>query len=114
MTNSTVPINFLESDDAKKILISDTCVGCRSDSPFDFAFEFAYQPIVDFASRTIFAHEALVRGPNGESAASILAQVNDHNRYQFDQLGRVKAVKGAAGIRNARILADQFLTQRRL
>jgi EAL domain-containing protein (putative c-di-GMP-specific phosphodiesterase class I) len=37
------------------------CVGCRNDSPFELAFEFAYQPIVDFSSRTIFGHETLVR-----------------------------------------------------
>ncbi|MDO9203529.1 MAG: EAL domain-containing protein, partial [Hydrogenophaga sp.] len=33
----------------------------------------------------MFAREALVRGPNGESAASVLAQVNEANRYRFDQ-----------------------------
>lgn len=84
---STLPIFSQSSGDG---VASGACVGCRSDSPFDFEFEFSYQPIVDFASRTIIGHEALVRGPNGESAASILAQVNDSNRYQFDQLCRVK------------------------
>lgn len=102
---STIPI-FSENGDP---IASGACVGCRTDIPFDFAFEFAYQPIVDFASRTIFAHEALVRGPNGESAASILAQVNDSNRYQFDQLCRVKAVQGAAGLGMQEFLSINFL-----
>lgn len=48
------------------------CPGCRDDEPIGFDFEFAYQPIVNFATRSIYAHEALVRGPKGESAASVL------------------------------------------
>jgi len=39
--------------------------------------------------RSIFGYEALVRGPNGESAYSVLSQVNDDNRYAFDQACRV-------------------------
>eukprot|EP01034_Spumella_vulgaris_P013098 gene13098-16703_t len=46
-------------------------------------------------TRTTFAYEALVRGVNGESAASILDQVNDDNRYRFDQACRVKAIERA-------------------
>jgi EAL domain-containing protein (putative c-di-GMP-specific phosphodiesterase class I) len=103
---ATVPIFPDNSDDVKA---SGACVGCRSDSPFELEFEFAYQPIVNFASRTIFAHEALVRGPNGESASSILAQVNDSNRYRFDQLCRVKAVEGAARLGMQEFLSINFL-----
>ncbi len=58
----------------------------------------AFQPIVDLESQTIFAHEALVRGPQGESAASILAQVTDENRYQFDQSARVCAITAASAL----------------
>ena len=102
----SLPIYSQNSDDA---VASGACVGCRSDSPFEFEFEFAYQPIVDFGKRTIFAHEALVRGQNGESAASILAQVNDGNRYRFDQLCRVKAVQGAALLGMQEFLSINFL-----
>lgn len=102
---STVPI-FSESGDP---IASGACVGCRSDQPFELEFEFAYQPIVDFATRTIFGHEALVRGANGESAASILAQVNESNRYRFDQLCRVKAVQGAARLGMQEFLSINFL-----
>lgn len=109
MANPTIPVFLQGADDAESQVASLACVGCRSDSPFDFAFEFAYQPIVDFGSRTIFAHEALVRGPNGESASSILAQVNDSNRYQFDQLCRVKAVQGAARLGMQEFLSINFL-----
>ena len=72
-----------------------TCSGCRDDLPLGFAFEMAFQPIVDVASQRIWGHEALVRGPNGESAASILANVTEDNRYRFDQACRVKAIEAA-------------------
>jgi EAL domain-containing protein (putative c-di-GMP-specific phosphodiesterase class I) len=44
-------------------------------------------------STSPFAYEALVRGVNGESAAFILGQVNDGNRYRFDQACRVRAIE---------------------
>jgi len=49
----------------------------------------AFQPIVDVQDGSVYAYEALVRGPQGESAASMLAQVN---RHAFDQHCRVKAI----------------------
>lgn len=55
----------------------------------------AFQPIVDIASQRVWGHEALVRGPNGEAAASILANVSDNNRYRFDQACRIKAIQTA-------------------
>ncbi len=73
-----------------------TCRACREGAGLDFGFSMAFQPIVDVSNRTIFAHEALVRGTNGESAASVLAQVNDSNRYRFDQAARVSALTVAA------------------
>ncbi|MEH3106203.1 MAG: EAL domain-containing protein [Sphingomonas fennica] len=55
----------------------------------------AFQPIVDYRNGNIFAYEALVRGPEGEGAASVLSQVNDDNRYAFDQQCRVTAIRTA-------------------
>jgi EAL domain-containing protein (putative c-di-GMP-specific phosphodiesterase class I) len=54
----------------------------------------AFQPIVDFNGR-VWGYEALVRGPNGESALSVLSQVNDAIRYRFDQAARVLAIETA-------------------
>ncbi|MGV3742038.1 MAG: EAL domain-containing protein [Burkholderiaceae bacterium] len=71
------------------------CSGCR-ESVLDFAFDYAFQPIVDLREQTIFAHEALVRGANGEAASTVLQRVNEANRYAFDQACRVKAVSSAA------------------
>jgi len=75
----------------------------------DIQIEFAYQPIVDVTNRSIYAFEALVRGPQGQSAASVLAQVNDQNRYRFDQACRMKAVEGAARLGMTQLLSINFL-----
>lgn len=88
---------------------SKGCVACRRPNELGFEFEYAYQPIVNVNTRTIFAHEALVRGPNGESAQSVLSKVNDHNRYQFDQACRVKAVATAARLGMQSYLSINFL-----
>lgn len=85
------------------------CQGCRnaSGTPLDFAF--AYQPIVDLRDHSVFAHEALVRGVNGEGAMSILEQVNDQNRYQFDQMCRTRAIATAAQLGMTEHLSINFL-----
>lgn len=88
---------------------SPGCKRCQSLDELDFEFTFAYQPIVDFHARTIFAHEALVRGVNNEPAYSVLARVNDDNRYRFDQACRVEAVKGAAQLGIQEFLSINFL-----
>ena len=69
------------------------CDACGNAERVGFSFEFAYQPIADVQTHQVFAHEALVRGPQGEGAASVLAQVNELNRYRFDQACRVKAIE---------------------
>jgi len=72
------------------------CNGCRDGADFELPFSMAFQPIVDIRSGDVFAHEALVRGPNGEGAGSVLAQVSDTNRYAFDQQCRVRAIQLAS------------------
>jgi EAL domain-containing protein (putative c-di-GMP-specific phosphodiesterase class I) len=85
------------------------CGKCRTAEPLDFDIAFAYQPIVDLETRTIYAHEALVRGANGEGAWSVLSRVTDDNRYQFDQACRVQAIKGAAELGIRERLSINFL-----
>ncbi|MBP2227055.1 EAL domain-containing protein (putative c-di-GMP-specific phosphodiesterase class I) [Azospirillum agricola] len=58
----------------------------------------AFQPIVDVAAGGIWAHEALVRGTEGQGAGWVLGQVNEGNRYSFDQSCRVKAIELASGL----------------
>ncbi len=72
------------------------CQGCRDGSEFALPFSMAFQPIVDVVSGATFAHEALVRGPGGEGAYTVLSAVDDTNRYAFDQQCRVKAIEMAA------------------
>ncbi len=75
------------------------CQGCKLGNR-DFDIAMAFQPIVDVASRRVFAFEALVRGSAGQGAAEVLASVTPENRYAFDQRCRVAAIEGAvaAGI----------------
>jgi EAL domain-containing protein (putative c-di-GMP-specific phosphodiesterase class I) len=56
----------------------------------------AFQPIVDLAVGEVFAHEALVRGTEGQSSGTVLAQVDAGARYGFDQQCRIKAIELAA------------------
>ncbi|MEH0108928.1 EAL domain-containing protein [Tersicoccus sp. MR15.9] len=76
------------------------CSACRNGDELDIAFSMAFQPIVDVDKGTPFAYEALVRGPEGQGALTVLDQVTDANRYGFDQSCRVKAIETAmaAGI----------------
>ena len=71
------------------------CEGCRDDVPLPFEFKMAFQPIVDLHANRIWGFEALVRGPNGEPARSVLSQMTDATRYRFDQAARVMAIETA-------------------
>lgn len=57
-----------------------------------FEFSMAFQPVVDLAAGCVYAYEALVRGPAGESARTVLGKVTAANRYAFDQSCRTKAI----------------------
>ncbi len=85
------------------------CEACACGEGLEFQFTFAFQPIVDVATRTVFAYEALVRGLNGESAGDILSRVNTQNRYAFDQICRVKAVKLASRLDMKSLLSINFM-----
>lgn len=86
-----------------------SCAECLNGAGLDFEFTMAFQPILDFETRTIYAHEALVRGLNSESAATILSRVTDINRYRFDQACRVKALQWAAKLKIETYLRINFL-----
>lgn len=72
------------------------CAGCREGKDLGFELSMAFQPIVDVAAGRVWGYEALVRGTDGASAASVLAAVDDESRYRFDQACRVKAIETAA------------------
>lgn len=66
------------------------CKNCKNTLDIDFTF--AFQPIVNVKERAIFAYEALVRGVKGEGAYEILSQIDDNNRYSFDQACRIRSI----------------------
>lgn len=72
----------------------------------------AFQPVVDLAGGRIYAYEALVRGPAGEAAETVLNKVSLANRYAFDQSCRVKAIDLASRLglqRSGASLAINFI-----
>lgn len=81
-----------------KPLAPQGCVGCKEATPLPIEIDFAFQPIVDLRSKTVFACEALVRGAGGESAATVLSQIDEGNRYRFDQRCRQVAIATAASL----------------
>lgn len=69
------------------------CAACKDKALLPFDFTMAFQPIMDLDTNRPAAYEALVRGMDGESAATVLSWVDDSNRYRFDQACRVKAIE---------------------
>ncbi|MDG3064730.1 EAL domain-containing protein [Thauera mechernichensis] len=104
MTNTEFPLHTPRSES----LLPD-CGRCRALPPLPFDFTMAFQPIIDLDSGSSWAWEALVRGPNGESAASVLAKLTDENRYQFDQRCRTKAIELAHQLGLSSRLSINFL-----
>lgn len=87
--------------------VNGECKNCQSDLPFSFTM--AFQPIVDLSTSSVFAHEALVRGVNGESAWSVLSQVTPKDLYAFDQACRVRAIEMASQLGMTSKLSINFL-----
>lgn len=102
--NLTFPIDFEPLTGTP-----EDCANCGNAQGVGFDFDYAYQPIVDVERKAVFAHEALVRGPNGEGAYSVLSQVNEENRYRFDQACRVKAIRGASRLGIEEYVSINFL-----
>lgn len=85
------------------------CGVCSDETALSFDFTMAFQPIIDFEEKEVFAQEALCRGLNGESAGEIIARANSENLYKFDQTCRVKAVRLASKLNVKSFLSINFL-----
>ena len=77
-------------------IAESACRACAEGIAQPFPFTMAFQPIVSASARSVLAYEALVRGPSGEPAASVLGRVTRRNRYAFDQSCRRTAIHLAA------------------
>lgn len=93
----------------EKLFDHSNCDECACGVGLDFSFTFAFQPIVNADTKTVYAYEALVRGLEGQGALSVLSNVNEKNRYAFDQICRVKAVKLAARLGMEPLLSINFM-----
>ncbi|MAD43863.1 MAG: diguanylate phosphodiesterase [Oceanospirillaceae bacterium] len=85
------------------------CAACRDGKPLAFNITVALQPIVHPASQTVWAQEALVRGPGGEPAGWVFAQIDSANMYQFDQACRIEAIRQAAQCGVDSLLSINFM-----
>lgn len=74
------------------------CANCRDNKPIDFKIQMAFQPIVHGETGEIYAHEALVRGLNGESAYDVISKLTPEQLYRFDQTCRVMAIETAVSL----------------
>jgi EAL domain-containing protein (putative c-di-GMP-specific phosphodiesterase class I) len=61
-------------------------------------FSFAFQPIVDTQTMTVYSHEALVRGLNNEPADTVLKRYSPTAMPALDAACRAKAIEVAARI----------------
>lgn len=87
---------------------NDRCGEC-GDNASAPSFLMAFQPILDIHQNCIHGYEALVRGPSGEPAMSVLSQIDSTNRYAFDQACRVKAIEQASALGLKRRLSINFM-----
>ncbi len=86
----------MNTSEERQPVAGDRCGACIDGISPPFEFTMAFQPIVDLAAGRVYAYEALVRGPAGESAKTVLGKVTMANRYAFDQSCRVKAIELAS------------------
>ncbi|MDP5277861.1 EAL domain-containing protein [Sphingomonas sp. DG1-23] len=78
--------------------------GQRSESGLTIAF----QPIADISGNRVYAYEAIIRGPNGETAAQIFDSLSPEAKATFDQRCAAGAIRWAMsaglGTSGARLL----------
>lgn len=96
---------MLEQKNFRKI----GCAECAAGAGLGFDFAMAFQPIVHAGTQKVYAQEALARGPQGEPASHVFRQVNEDNRYAFDQACRVKAIELAATLKVDSYISINFM-----
>lgn len=89
--------------------LTSGCRACQSPPVGMPEISMAFQPIVDLQSRSIYAYEALVRGPQGQPAGWVFEQLREEGHYHFDQACRVAAIRTAARLGVQTRLSINFL-----
>ncbi|MCK7501421.1 MAG: EAL domain-containing protein [Comamonadaceae bacterium] len=56
------------------------------------SFSYAFQPIVDAVDARVVSYEALIQGPDGEPAPTVLGRVPHAERERFDRESRAEAI----------------------
>ena len=97
---------MLDAELERHSIAGSRCGDCADGISAPFGFSMAFQPMVDLAAGRIYAYEALVRGPAGEPAGTVLGQVTPANRYAFDQSCRLKAIELASRLGLQRLGAN--------
>ena len=62
----------------------------------EFTYSFAFQPIVDVMTSSVFSYEALVRGSERQSAGWVFDRIDRADLYRYDGEFRRRAVQLAA------------------
>jgi len=62
-------------------------------------FQIVLQPIVDLETETVYAYEALCRGPHGENYAKLIENFEVCHIQAFDKLAMAKSLRLAAAMR---------------
>ncbi|MEP6765277.1 MAG: EAL domain-containing protein [Gemmatimonadaceae bacterium] len=62
------------------------------------SFTHAFQPIVDTVSKSVFAHEALLRGVDNTSAYSVLSGLDEASHQLIDRRSRIQAITTASSL----------------
>jgi EAL domain-containing protein (putative c-di-GMP-specific phosphodiesterase class I) len=74
----------------------------------DSGLTIAFQPIADISGNRVYAYEAIIRGPNGETARQIFESLSPEARAKFDQRCAAGAIRWAMaaglGTSGARLL----------
>jgi EAL domain-containing protein (putative c-di-GMP-specific phosphodiesterase class I) len=70
----------------------------RISKPLTTWYSFAFQPIINVATREIFSYEALIRGVDREPAGDVLAKVQIDQMHRFDEESRILAIELAASM----------------
>lgn len=86
------------TDSADVVLMESAFLATAEHLRMSFPFSMAFQPMVDVVSGNIYAYEALVRGPQGQSAASILGRLKENDQFLFHQNCRNRAITLATNL----------------